>query len=946
VRRPRLDLLYQERFGQHAAVVVVAAAGSGKTVQAQLFAADAGWPLAWLTVDKADASPRRLLSYLARSIAPEGSDLPTAVQTALRSGYSGEEVAALVGESIGDSDLLVVIDELEHILDSETACSVLLTFLDYAPANTRLMLISRDEPGQRLGRYSLDHRLGWIADDDLRLTDAESRALVARLEGDQSAIDHLMKATGGWVAGVAFALRDHNEGHPSSTELADYLGREVLGRLSPDEQRFLIHTSVCEVVWPELAAALFGPDAYRVLDLLSHRHLPATMGATGLVCHPVFRSYLQSQLLVRHAADRSELQRRYAEFMLDHDHPEEATELFLAIGDLDQTAACIPVALRAIYQRADWTVLLRWLDGIGEDRIQRDPLLQGAQIRALHGGRRFEEVRALIRRLDQLGQLRRVTEADPGVVATIGWVMQVASGEARQMLDRYDGDHRARTVRYMLDATSGLDPVVPPALADFEDVERTASWGFFVQGRLNQLEDLIPADPASLILNPNPVLAVIWRGDIRAAQGLWERVPLEIKERPHSSFVEACLHLALRDFDAAISSAEEGIVHSRKTGFLLDSMDEVIVGDCMVRLGMVDDGVLFLEELIPKLAAAENRSMLEWAQTCLGAAYLQAGRTDQALAVLREAVRSMQRSGRRFVLSTAAVYLAEAEHRSGDIDASHEAASVAREIEADTSGTRWRRLIPTPSAHPRAPQVDSRRSCTAIDVQTFGSQCDVFVDGQCVDSGRLKMIELAALLTQSPAGVERSKLQRLLFPESDQRRGGNHFRQITFKLRQATGVTLDRRSGGIVAWPPSVRADSTDLRFERLVAAAGAITGTDRLERFQEALRLFTGPYLEGSTLTWADDRRYELDVIREEASLEVLRLLIDDRQYAAGRDVAEVILTLNPYCESAYRLLLNIERAIGTDSSAMAVYMRAVKALKEIGASSDEVRAMLERRR
>jgi DNA-binding SARP family transcriptional activator/tetratricopeptide (TPR) repeat protein len=966
VRRPRLDRLYSERFEAHSLLVVVAAAGSGKSVQAQLFAAHAGWPLAWLTVDRADNSARRLLSYLARSIAPFASASSAPVESALRWGYSDEEVAALLGESIEDADLLVVIDELENVLDSETTWSVLLTFLDYAPPGTRLMLITRDEPGHLLGRYTLEGRVAWIADEDLLLTDEESRELVSSLHGDQSAAIRLMEATGGWVAGVAFALRDHDQHRPSSSELAEYLGREVVGRLTADEHRFLIYTSVSEVVWPELAAALFGSDAYRILDQLARRHLPATMGESGLVCHPVFRSYLQSQLLVRYPDDREELQRRYADFMLSHDHAEEATELLLGIGDLDRAAASMSHALRAIYQRADWIVLLRWLQAIGDQRIQADPLLQGAQLRALHGARQFEDARGLIRRLDQLGQLRRVTDADPGVVATIGWAMQVAGAEARQLLDRYEGDHRAKTVRYMLDSISGLDPVVPPSLADFEDVERTASWGFFVQGRFKQLEGLLPADPGALILNPNPILAVIWRGDVRVANALWERVPVEIKERPHSSFVEACLHLAQREFDQAMASAERGILESRKTRFLLDSMDEVLVGDCTVRLGQADDGILLLESLIPRLAAADDRSMLEWAQTCLGAAYLETGRSAEALAVLREAVRSMQRSGRRFVLPTAGVYLAEAEARAGDLDAAHEAANLAhrtasvtggmwpllygleripdvltREIEADASGLRWRRLVPTPSAHPR-PAVSPSRGCISVDVQTFGPECQIFVDGRCVESGRMKMIELATLVTRSAAGVERGELQRLLFPESDQRRGGNHFRQITFKLRQATGITLERRSGTTLAWPATVRADTTDMRFERLTAEAGALRGPERLQRFQEALKLFSGPFLEGSSLTWADDRRYELEVIREEAALEVLRLLVEDRQYAGARDVAESIIGTNPYCEAAYRLLFDVERAVGTDSSAMAVYMRAAKALKEIGASSADVRALL----
>ncbi len=55
---------------EHEALVVFATAGSGKTIQAQMFASREKWPLAWLTLDGADRSPSRMLSYLARALRP------------------------------------------------------------------------------------------------------------------------------------------------------------------------------------------------------------------------------------------------------------------------------------------------------------------------------------------------------------------------------------------------------------------------------------------------------------------------------------------------------------------------------------------------------------------------------------------------------------------------------------------------------------------------------------------------------------------------------------------------------------------------------------------------------------------------------------------------------------------------------------------------------------
>src|SRR6202521_226796 len=51
IARPRLDRQLSELFDTYSVVEIVAAPGSGKTVQAQLYAASCGRAVAWLTMD-------------------------------------------------------------------------------------------------------------------------------------------------------------------------------------------------------------------------------------------------------------------------------------------------------------------------------------------------------------------------------------------------------------------------------------------------------------------------------------------------------------------------------------------------------------------------------------------------------------------------------------------------------------------------------------------------------------------------------------------------------------------------------------------------------------------------------------------------------------------------------------------------------------------------------
>ena len=84
VSRPRLNRLYTDLLEQHETLAVFAVAGSGKTVQAQLFAMEEGWALAWLTLDRGDQSTSRMLSYLAATLEPHVPSAPQVLDAAFK----------------------------------------------------------------------------------------------------------------------------------------------------------------------------------------------------------------------------------------------------------------------------------------------------------------------------------------------------------------------------------------------------------------------------------------------------------------------------------------------------------------------------------------------------------------------------------------------------------------------------------------------------------------------------------------------------------------------------------------------------------------------------------------------------------------------------------------------------------------------------------------------
>jgi len=967
VERPRLDRLLTELFDTYSIVEIVAAPGSGKTVEAQLYATSCRRELAWLTMDRSDGSASGLVFDLATALGSLAGKAIDAIRSTLQTSGTAEEAAAILASATGKQECLLVIDECQQIASSADSASALDTFLEYIPEQMRVLLLAREELPWPLQKRYVHGQIARIGDAELSLTYDETRDYAQQLGASPDSYDRIFAATGGWVAGVAFASRFGVGEQPSLRDLSAYFGKQVLEPLPDEEQRFLLDTSVTDAVTREVAVALCGHDGQRLWSALSARHLPATSTtATAIVYHSLFRSFLRGQLLDTHPERHSELLVAYAEHLAASRHYEDATETWLSLGRLDDAQTTARLALPAMFARADWPVVMRWLETFGDERVYDDPVLIGACIRGVHGIREFDRARSLIRKMDREGRLRAAIELDPTLLATAAWAMQAQPQEALALLDKYVGDGRADVVRYMIEVTIATRPIMPPDFRDLADVERQMSWGLFLQGRLGELARLGSAYDEGPVLNPNIVLAAAFRENAEAAAKMWLRVPQEIRERPHSRFIEAMIDLAHGDHEASHTHLRMALAESHRSGFSLLPVYEIFMG----YLRLADEGpAAAIEQLEPVLDAMSRTgetAYVEMAQCFLGLAYLRAERTAEAQLILREATASMSRCHRRLMLSMAAAGLSEAEARLGNDEAAREAAELAyhvamltdgfailvqaarmfpeiplRESNRETQDSRWRRLVVAPSARPKSGPSSRQAGTHSLVLQPFGRDRDLILNGEPANIGRTKILELVACLALHPNGIDRFELQQRLFPEADQRSGGNHFRQIAHKLRHGTDVALERH-GNLVQLPRTLTFHANDIESERLLVAASAATGQERKQRLLAGLELVHGPYLESSTLVWVEERRNYLDLIFEEARIELAMLHFELGEVDEARAACEAVLETNRYSDPAYRVLVEIERTAGSESSALLVYRRATEALAELGLRPGDARRLL----
>lgn len=966
MRRPRLDRLMTELFATYSIVELVSAPGSGKTVQAQLFLAECARPSAWLTLDRADESPMALVMDLCTALEAVAGSGVRGARATVRTNGTPEEAAAVLSESLACTDCVFVIDECQQIARSPAAASALDSFLAYLPERAQILLLARAELPWPLRTPPPHGVVGHIGDGVLDLTPAETADFVSTLGSSATASDDIFDATGGWVAGVALASRFGLGSRLSINDVTEYFEKQVLDHLPRDEQQFLLDMSVADAVTPELATALHGAAGARLLSAVSGRHLPAatTFGST-ITLHSLFRTFLDTRLRSSQPERHHELHARYGDHLTATGQFEQATEAWIELGELDKAADTGRRALPMIYERADWTLVARWTDSFGEDRVRSDPILLGAHLRAVFGLRQYDTVRTLVRKADREQRLRAAIEADPALLATVAWAMQASPQEAMSLLDRYHGDPRADVVRYMIGVLIGSDPRTPPEGSRPADVERNLSWGLFIQGRLGELAGLGPDDDAP-VLNPNIILAAAFREDVRGADRMWLRVPQEIRHRPQSLFVRAMIDIARGAIGEARDHLRTALADSRRSGFSMSPVYEIHLG----YVQLVDDrpveAVNLLEPVLDRMSRSGQTAYAEMARCFLGLAYLCDERLADARVVLRETTASMAEGHRRLLLPTAAAALSEVEARLGRPEAAHQAASLAyrvaeltgslsglvrtvqmfpnirlREIQRAPAEQRWRRLMVTPSVRATDPAQPTGSDGLSLRLQPFGREGDLFVEGTPTRISRTKLLELVACLALHKNGIDRTELQQLLFPESDPRNGGNHFRQISHKLRHEAGVALERR-GNLVVLPGSVSLVADDIESERLLANASSVTGTARIERLRACLELVPGRYLERSTLAWVEERRTYLELVYEEARLELAALHLEAGRPDLARTVVETALDQNPYSDPAYRLLVQIERRVGSELSAAQAYEKAAEALAELGLRPGDARRLL----
>ena len=281
VPRPRL-IQNLPMPGRKRMSLVRAPAGYGKTTllqQWRMSLSERGERTAWLSLD------RYLSDIMTQITASLAHNVPE-FQHALNERGQGKSFVTTEEQLVTCADCLTELErdvtlfmDDAHLLQPEDL-RVFQRFLTRIPANTHIVVASREAPNLALARLRAQGELSEIGMDALKFTAEETCELLKASSVDGLCAEDapaLVDQTEGWAAGLRLATMNMVRNQKgaildvslsgSNSIVADFFAEDIFGAQPADVRDFLLATCLLERFTPDLCNAMTGgTDAREMLD--------------------------------------------------------------------------------------------------------------------------------------------------------------------------------------------------------------------------------------------------------------------------------------------------------------------------------------------------------------------------------------------------------------------------------------------------------------------------------------------------------------------------------------------------------------------------------------------------------------------------------------------------------------------------------------------------------
>ena len=395
LERPRLlDWLRVKVHGR--VVLLLADAGYGKTTLLADFSRRTRMRTLWYRLDPDDRDWVTLLHHLVAAGREHDATFAPATAAALAdAGPSGPSrdtaLDTFIRElsSIAGSGAVLIFDDFHLVDDAPDARHIARELVANAPERLSIVFASRRAPAVPLSKLRAVGEVAELGTDDLRFDAAETAQLFTETYGrrlDPDVLQDLAVRTEGWIASlqlVQAALRDRSPAeirrfvrtlNGADHDLYDYLAEEVVGDLEDELQRFLMETSILQVVTPELAEVVSGREPVDVARLTTAAErltlLSRLSGAprTHQRYHPLVRGFLEARLRSLDGPDVvAALHRQAAIASADTDW-KTAAHHYREAGDTEAMLGVVASAIPTIMGNGQYALAEGFIGPISADR--------------------------------------------------------------------------------------------------------------------------------------------------------------------------------------------------------------------------------------------------------------------------------------------------------------------------------------------------------------------------------------------------------------------------------------------------------------------------------------------------------------------------------------------------------------------------------------------------
>ncbi|WP_326580296.1 LuxR C-terminal-related transcriptional regulator [Actinacidiphila glaucinigra] len=389
---PRPRLLRRLDAAAEPVVVVSAPPGAGKSVLladwARALQARDG-RVAWLELDAYDNTPARLWAGILAALRPlrPGLPAPPPAGAWTLEVWVEDLLPRLLGALGEGSPLTLVLDGVDRLTD-RAALRCLGDFLTALPDGVRALLATRHLPGAPVPALRARGLAADLGADELRFTPAEATDLLASRPGgppDERTLRELYHLTEGWAAGLCVLGRAHTTSGAGARSgdgaraVADYLGTEVLDRLTTEQRAFLLRTSVLDELSPGSCHAVTGSDhagvLLRELARTVQLLLPSAAASGTYRHHRALRSVLAGLLAAEQPGGVAALHHAAACWYRERQRTTSAVGHFVQAGDSPGAVVAVLDAWEEALAGGRTADVARWLGMLPPRAVRSDARL-------------------------------------------------------------------------------------------------------------------------------------------------------------------------------------------------------------------------------------------------------------------------------------------------------------------------------------------------------------------------------------------------------------------------------------------------------------------------------------------------------------------------------------------------------------------------------------------